>query len=87
MFLQLPADTGNMVDLIAQSEQRQRDKVQERIAVTGEKDHAINTRRDKREQRLYWLTVISVGISIASLFTAGISVYVTVTVLRITSLQ
>lgn len=47
----------------------------------------IDRRRDKREQRLYWLTVISVGVSIASLFTAGISVYVAVTALRISCLQ
>ena len=47
----------------------------------------IDRRRDKREQRLYWLAVISVGVSVASLFTAGISVYVAVTALRISCLQ
>ena len=47
----------------------------------------LDRRRDQREQRLYWLTVISVGVSVVSLFIAGVSMYAAVTALRLASLQ
>ena len=67
-------------DYIVEHRERRRqqevDGIQNRLADAAKKDLVVNLRRDRREQWLFWVALASLGISIVSLWIAGLALQV-----------
>jgi len=50
--------------------------VQRQIAETGVEQLEVNKRRDRRDQRLFWVAIASLFVSGGSLFVASLALYV-----------
>ena len=62
---------------LQQIEKDERDEERKELhANIAYEDLKLNVKRDKREQKLYWIAVISLGVSIGSLIVAGGSLWI-----------